>query len=38
MDDSNAERAIVDVLSDTYYEGRIRVINIWDGIEYMASQ
>ena len=35
IDDRNAERAISGVLNNTYYEGRIRVINIWDAIEYI---
>lgn len=38
MDDRNAERAITGVINNTYYEGRIRIINIWEAIEYMASQ
>jgi hypothetical protein len=38
MDDRNAERAITGVLTNTYYEGRIRVITLWDAIEYMESQ
>lgn len=37
LDDRNAERAISGVIDNTYYEGRIRVINIWDAIEYMGS-
>lgn len=28
MDDRNAERAIAEVITNTYYEGRIRIINI----------
>ena len=36
MDDRNAERAISGVIDDTYYEGRIRVINIWDAIDHMV--
>jgi hypothetical protein len=35
MDDRNAERAISGVIENTYYEGRIRVLSIWDAIEYM---
>lgn len=38
MDDRNAERAIAGVINNTYYEGRIRIINIWDAIEFMTSQ
>lgn len=37
MDDRNAERAITGVISNTYYEGRIRVINIWNAIDYMQA-
>ena len=38
MDDRNAERAINGVVKNTYYEGRIRIQNIWTAIEYMESQ
>lgn len=38
MDDRNAERAITGVIANTYYEGRVRVINIWDAIEYMQAR
>lgn len=38
MDDRNAERAIAGVINNTYYEGRIQMINIWEAIEYMTSQ
>ena len=38
MDDRNAERAIDGVVSNTYYEGRIRILDIWTAIEYMESQ
>lgn len=38
MDDRNAERAIAGVIDNSYYEGRIRVIDIWTAIEYMESQ
>ena len=38
MDDRNAERAISGVIENTYYEGRIRVIDIWMAIEYIESQ
>ncbi|SFR97897.1 hypothetical protein SAMN05216559_1935 [Halomicrobium zhouii] len=33
IDDRNAERAISGVIDNTYYEGRIRVLSIWDAIE-----
>lgn len=38
MDDRNAERAITGVIKNTYYEGRIRIIDIWAAIEHMESQ
>ncbi|WP_049924585.1 hypothetical protein [Halopiger djelfimassiliensis] len=38
MNDRNAERAISGVLENTYYEGRIRIIDIWTAIEFMESQ
>lgn len=38
MDDRNAERAIASVIENSYYEGRIRIIDIWTAIEYMESQ
>jgi hypothetical protein len=38
IDDRNAERAIAGVIENTYYEGRIRVIDIWTAIEYMETQ
>jgi len=38
MDDRNAEKAIAGVIENTYYEGRIRIIDIWTAIEYMESQ
>ena len=38
MDDRNAERAIEGVIKNTYYEGRIRVLDIWSAIEHMESQ
>lgn len=38
MDDRNAERAISGVIESSYYEGRIRVIDIWTAIECMESQ
>lgn len=38
IDDRNAERSIAGVIRNTYYEGRIRIMNIWDAIEQMESQ
>jgi len=38
MDDRNAEKAISGVIENTYYEGRVRIIDIWTAIEYMESQ
>jgi hypothetical protein len=38
MDDRNAERAIDGVVKNTYYEGRIRVLDIWTAIAHMESQ
>ena len=38
MHDRNAGRAIEGVVKNTYYEGRIRVLDIWTAIEYMKSQ
>jgi len=38
MDDRNAERAISGVIENSYYEGRIRVVDIWTTLEYMESQ
>jgi len=38
MDDRNAERAISGVIENSYYEGRIRVIDVWTAIEYMELQ
>jgi hypothetical protein len=35
IDDRNAEQAIAGVINNTYYEGRIRILSIWDAIEYM---
>lgn len=37
IDDRNAERSISGVIDNTYYEGRIRVLSIWDAIEYIES-
>jgi len=38
MDDRNAEKAISGVVENTYYEGRIRIIDIWTAIEHMESK
>lgn len=38
IDDRNAERAITGVIENSYYEGRIRVIDIWTAIEHIESQ
>ncbi|WEL18080.1 Uncharacterized protein SVXHr_1918 [Halorhabdus sp. SVX81] len=38
MDDRNAERSISGVIKNTYYEGRIRVLNIWETIDYIESR
>ncbi|MFB6201743.1 MAG: hypothetical protein ABEI98_07005 [Halorhabdus sp.] len=38
MDDRNAERAIAGVIENSYYEGRVRVIDIWTAIEFMESR
>ncbi|MFT4920872.1 MAG: hypothetical protein ACI8XM_000063 [Haloarculaceae archaeon] len=37
LDDRNAERAISGVLTNTYYEGRVRILSIWDAIKYMEQ-
>jgi len=37
IDDRNAERAISGVINNTYYDGRIRVLSIWNAIEYIES-
>ena len=37
IDDRNAERAISGVINNTYYEGRIRVLSIWNAVEYMEQ-
>ena len=38
IDDRNAEQAITGVIENTYYDGRIRTIDIWTAIEYMEAQ
>jgi hypothetical protein len=37
IDDRNAERAISGVIDNTFYDGRVRIISIWDAIEHMES-
>ena len=37
IDDRNAERAISGVIHNTFYDGRVRIISIWDAIEHMES-
>lgn len=37
IDYRNAEQAIEGVINNTYYGGRIRVIDIWTAIEHMSS-
>jgi len=37
LDDRNAERAISGMIDNTFYDGRIRVISIWDAIGHMES-
>lgn len=37
IDDRNAEQAIEGVINNTYYERRVRVIDIWTAIEHMSS-
>jgi hypothetical protein len=37
LDDRNAERAIAGVIGNTYYEGRVRFLRIWETIEYIES-
>jgi hypothetical protein len=37
MDDKNAEQAIAGIITNTYYEGRVRMLNIWDAIAFMES-
>ena len=38
IDDRNAEQAIAGVIENTYYDGRIRTIDIWTAIQHMESQ
>jgi hypothetical protein len=38
MDDRNAEQSISGVVDNTYYEGRIRVLGLWEGIEYIEAR
>jgi len=37
IDDRNAERAISGVIHNTFYDGRVRIISIWDAIKHMES-
>jgi hypothetical protein len=37
MDDRNAEKAIAGVIDNSYYEGRVRVIDIWTAVEHIES-
>ncbi len=37
IDDNHAEESIESVLNNTYYEGRITVVNIWDALSYMET-
>lgn len=38
LDDRKAEKSITGVIQNTYYEGRIRVLEMWPTIEYIESQ
>jgi hypothetical protein len=38
LDDRNAEKSITGVIQNTYYEGRIRVMEMWPTIEYIEAQ
>ena len=38
LDDNHAEESIESVLQNTYYEGRIAVLNIWDTLSYMETE
>lgn len=38
IDARNAEQAISGVIENTYYDGRIRTIDIWTAMDYMESQ
>jgi hypothetical protein len=38
IDDRNAERAISGVIENTYYEGRVRTLDLWTAIEHMESE
>ncbi len=37
LDDRNAEDALATALQNTYYEDRIRVLDIWSVLEYTES-
>jgi hypothetical protein len=38
LDDNHAEQSIQAVLKNTYYEGRIAVLNIWNVLSYMETE
>lgn len=38
LDDNHAEESIKAVVKNTYYEGRIVVLNIWDVLSYMETE
>jgi hypothetical protein len=38
LDDNHAEESIASVLQNTYYDGRIAVLNIWDTLSYMETE
>jgi len=38
IDDNHAQESINSVLRNTYYEGRIAVLNIWDVLSYMETR
>ncbi|WP_256030802.1 hypothetical protein [Natronomonas aquatica] len=38
LDDNHAEASIESVLQNTYYDGRIAVLNIWDTLSYMETE
>jgi len=38
LDDNHAAESIASVLQNTYYDGRIAVLNIWDTISHMETE
>ena len=38
LDDNHAQESINSVLRNTYYEGRIAVLNIWNVLSYMETE